>query len=261
MYHDNQHHSIVLYQTDSTNVCVTNNKTSMDRIKRSLDDTRRGFIDKYERLKVECDNYDKGIEPLMQIEYMSASLRILLKDTRSCKSLLAQLNEKDNISFIDTSSQPNTISFWNFGNNISNLNVVVSSVYMGLLVKSVCLDETSHIHYQFKPILDKNRNAVTKSFGDWYNSEVYNDGTFSISRKKLIEIIAEQDGGVHVDSGIEKDYNIFKKKDSLKVRVNGDIAVFDNNPALVSLRQISYEVLASLENLYITCKNDINHYD
>ena len=137
--------------------------------------------------------------------------------------------------------------------------MVVSSVYMGLLVKSVCLDETSYIHYQFKPILDKNRNAVTKSFDDWYNSEVYNDRTFSITRKKLIETIAEQDGGVHVDSGIEKDYNIFKKKDSLKVMVNGGIAVFDNNPAFVSLRQISYEVLASLENLYITCKNEINH--
>lgn len=229
----------------------------MDKINRTPDDTKRIFINKYERLKVECDNYDKGNEPFLQIEYMSASLRILLKDTKSCKSLLAQLNEKDNISFIDTSSQPNTISFWKFGNNISNLNVVVSSVYMGLLVKSVCLDETSHIHYQFMPILDKNRNAVTKNFDDWYNSEVYNDGTFSITRKKLIETIAEQDGGVHVDSGIEKDYNIFKKKDSLQVRVNGDIAVFDNNPAFVSLRQISYEVLASLEDLYITCKNEI----
>lgn len=233
----------------------------MDRIERSFNDTKQVFIDKYERLNWECDNYDKGIEPLWQIEYMSASLRILLKDTGSCKSLLAQLNEKDNISFIDTSSQPNTISFWNFGNNISNLNVDVSSVYMGLLVKSVCLDETSHIHYQFKPILDKNGNAVKKNFGDWYKSEVYNDGIFSITRQKLIETIAEQDGGVHVDSGIEKDYIIFKKKDSLKVMVNGDIAVFDNNPAFVSLRQISYEVLASLENLYITCKNDINHYD
>lgn len=240
-----------------------NNKTRLDKSERSLFDTKRVFIDKYERLNWECDNYDKGIEPLWQIEYMSASLRMLLKDTKSgsCKSLLAQLNEKDNISFIDTSSQPNTMSFWNFGNYVSNLTVVVSSVYMGLLVKSVFLDETSHIHYQFKPILDKNGNAVTKNFDDWYNSEVYNDGTFSITRKKLIETIAEQDGGVHVDSRTENDYSIFKKKDSLKVRVNGDIAVFDNNPAFVSLRQISYEVLASLENLYITCKNDTNHYD
>lgn len=230
----------------------------MSKIVKDVDSIKRDFIEKFDRLKSECDNYDNGNRTHLQIEYMSATLRILLKDSRSCISLLEQLKEKENISFIDSSTQRNTMSFWHIGNNISNLNIVVSNVYMGLLVKSIFLDSEYKIHYKFEPLLNENKNIEEKQFDNWYKSEIYNDGTYSITRKKLIETIAEQDGGVHVDTQLEEDYFLFKKSDSLKTKINGEFVNFDNNPAFVSLRQIAFEVLESLKNLYDKYKNELS---
>lgn len=230
----------------------------MSKIVKDVDSIKRDFIEKFDRLKSECDNYDNGNRTHLQIEYMSATLRILLKDSRSCISLLEQLKEKENLSFIDSSTQRNTMSFWHIGNNISNLNIVVSNVYMGLLVKSIFLDSEYKIHYKFEPLLNENKNIEEKQFDNWYKSEIYNDGTYSITRKKLIETIAEQDGGVHVDTQLEEDYFLFKKSDSLKTKINGEFVNFDNNPAFVSLRQIAFEVLESLKNLYDKYKNELS---
>lgn len=230
----------------------------MSKIVKDVDSIKRDFIEKFDRLKSECDNYDNGNRTHLQIEYMSATLRILLKDSISCISLLEQLKEKENISFIDSSTQRNTMSFWHIGNNISNLNIVVSNVYMGLLVKSIFLDSEYKIHYKFEPLLNENKNIEEKQFDNWYKSEIYNDGTYSITRKKLIETIAEQDGGVHVDTQLEEDYFLFKKSDSLKTKINGEFVNFDNNPAFVSLRQIAFEVLESLKNLYDKYKNELS---
>lgn len=214
----------------------------------SREDVLKRYKDQLEHLKKECEDFDNG--DIYQINIISVSLRKLLKDTKMSKSLLMQLDIKDKVKFINTLIKPKTISFWEL-ENVSNLNIIVSGIYAGLLRKKIFTNDNI-VHFQFAPLLDaNNRDATFLDFDSWYNGVIYKDENYEISRKKLIDTIAEQDGGAHYDESIEESYVKFAEKTSLKINVNGDIVAFDNNPAQISLRQIAYEVITSLELFHI----------
>lgn len=215
----------------------------MAKINRNIDNIRHAYIEQLDHLVKECIEFDKG--DTYQIKIISTSLRKILKDSRSCSSLLTQLQIKNNIKFIDTSIPRDSFSFWNI-QACSDMHIVVHDVYGALLQKHISFDKGKY-HYYFSPLLDRNNNnAKWVDFDSWYNAIIYNDGAHSLTRKSLLEIIAEQDGGAHYDTKIESEYIAFSEKTSLKVVINNKNVSFDNNPAYISLRQMAYEVLYSL---------------
>ena len=82
-----------------------------------------------------CNQYDAG-----NWEYvypMSTTLRVLLKDTHTCHSLLGQLGLKDSLQFVDSAHHcKGGICCWEI-NGLQNSLLIDGAVYAGLVSKKV----------------------------------------------------------------------------------------------------------------------------
>lgn len=89
-------------------------------------------------------------------------------------------------------------------------------------------------------------------FDQWWDAPVFIDrDRNSLTRKQLILIAANQDGGAHVDPALDDTYARLSKKNSLNL-----IAVEDgqarpmDGPERAAIRQIAHEVLKTLKQGY-----------
>jgi hypothetical protein len=67
------------------------------------------------------------------------------------------------------------------------------------------------------------------------------------SRRSLVLALANQDGGAHVDPGLDEDYYHLSRRNLPGVQYVDDRGVRDatGNPAAAAVRQITYELLAT----------------
>jgi hypothetical protein len=86
-------------------------------------------------------------------------------------------------------------------------------------------------------------------FDSWWSEIVFSDDSLKLSRKNLVRAIRDQDGGSHFDPILRDPSYI-----TLKERLPGGVMFAGEQPSnplaganLVSMRQISYELLTSLE--------------
>lgn len=71
-------------------------------------------------LKSYCKEYDAG--KWWNALPMSVVLRVLVKDTKNCHSLLTQLGIKGPMQFVDSAHRvKNRFCCWTVGNNIQNM--------------------------------------------------------------------------------------------------------------------------------------------
>lgn len=72
------------------------------------------------------------------------------------------------------------------------------------------------------------------------------DGTWS--RKQLILVLANQEGGAHVDPALDARYDALARKNGLgwSVTHGGTNQPFNGNVVSVAVRQIAYEVIETL---------------
>ena len=180
---------------------------------------------------------------------MAVLLRTLLKTKGDTKSVLHQLGQ-DSISFLDTRIPEGSFSYWTFSANICNHTFIAQNVYGGLLSKIVTNGEKG-LNLDYHPLLGKNKWAQMLSFNDWYTAIVFKDQKFELSREDCINIVADKDGGAHLDKRIPAKYSCFREPTALQFIIDGQIAVFNQNPVYVSLRQIAWEVLESLKQANI----------
>ena len=190
-----------------------------------------------------CDDYDNG--NTFAIVLVAVLLRTLLKTKGDTKSVLHQLGQ-DSISFFDTRIPEGSFSYWTFSANICNHTFIAQNVYGGLLSKLVTNGERG-LNLDYQPLLNKNRDSQMLSFNDWYTAIVFKDQKFELSREDCINIVADKDGGAHLDKRIPAKYSCFREPTALQFIIDGQIAVFNQNPVYVSLRQIAWEVLESLK--------------
>lgn len=73
------------------------------------------------------------------------------------------------------------------------------------------------------------------------------DGQLKMTRKQVIENIAEKEGGCHIDPDSTDEQLAFQKPEALRVQINGMIVEFKPAPVYVSLRQIAWEVMQTLD--------------
>ena len=190
-----------------------------------------------------CDDYDNG--NTFAIVLVAVLLRTLLKTKGDTKSVLHQLGQ-DSISFLDTRIPEGSFSYWTFSANICNHTFIAQNVYGGVLSKLVTNGEKG-LNLDYHPLLGKNKWAQMLSFNDWYTAIVFKDQKFELSREDCINIVADKDGGAHLDKRIPAKYSCFRELTALQFIIDGQIAVFNQNPVYVSLRQIAWEVLESLK--------------
>ncbi len=200
---------------------MSNNEQSLIRRQ-----TKAQLIDKLKtQIKLLQNNakmYDNGAEEASIT--ISTVLRTLLWED----SLLSKIGIKKQLIFINTAYP------------YEETNLLTQHGLVGMRL--------SNGGGKFIPHLSNGRNETCK-YHDWMNEIVICDKKRNLFRRKqLIQIIANKDGGAHVDSELPDDYVGLKEENTINwemVTPNG-VSPLANDVVYASLRQMAYEVLVSL---------------
>ena len=230
---------------------MSNAKKDIVSIPRTPAETEQIGRDCLAYLQHLCEDYDKG--NTFAVVLIAVVLRTLLKTKGSTISVLEQLG-LHTMPFVDSSLPQGSFSFWHLGDNVCNHTFLAQNVYGGLLSKHVTNGEKG-LNLDYRPLLGANRNASEKPFEEWYKATVFKNETFQLSREDCINKVADKDGGAHLDRNVPIEYAYFREPTALQTIIDGQVAVFNQNPVYVSIRQIAWEVLESWERFYYLKKN------
>ncbi len=176
--------------------------------------------------------YDNGAEE--EAIRLATTIRILVHDTENSHSLLSQLDKKD-ILFYDSAIK-----------------------YIPNACQTFCLTSirmSTKEGAQYKAPLD-DRNMEKIDFIKWWEQNIiFKDSRGNIfTRKDLVRNVTDKDGGAHVDPSLQEAYANLSRFNltGLKLYVNGKQRSFKNTPVLPSIRQITHEVLKTLNDEFPT---------
>lgn len=101
--------------------------------------------------------------------------------------------------------------------------------------------------FEYKPNFH-NDSIHLVEFKDWISETIICDGKGNrFTRRKLYKLVADKDGGAHVDENIPTEYNQLKNENSMKWEMITPSGIASPNSIIyASLRQIAYELLQSL---------------
>lgn len=180
-------------------------------------------------LQSSADAFDRGFES--EAKRLAVTARVLLHDTRKSDSLLSQLGCKS-IEFWDT-ALPNEPG------NESSHGGLVFVAYADRATKWVSmLDDVPYIR--------------KLSFDEWWNAPVFiDDNRKVLSRRDLILIAANQDGGAHVDPALNETYARLQKENTMGAVITDSAGTRPmGGPVLAAIRQIAHELLKSIKSDY-----------
>jgi hypothetical protein len=199
--------------------------------------------EKYEEfltlLSVLCECFDSSDKEILALS-ISTAIRVLVHDTSNSTSLLNHLAKK-NIKFLST--------------NYINRR---EKVHLGL-VRRINVGVNNGVGGQAKywPLCNENYFPMPSTnsyleFEEWWSSEIVFDSTESkLTRKDLVLAVTNKDGGAHFDNKVQKKYDDFRYSwsggSTLIGISSGQKRGYDNIPTYPAIRQIGYEILATLK--------------
>lgn len=195
--------------------------------------------------------YDKG--DFTAIKRSSVTLRSLFHDTKQSHSLLGQ---------IETKEKKNNLQF-----TISNppLQPTQSIYYSSIFIAIFQINGLNNGRYYNTYLFDPNRFNANRSvdFSKWWNETIFKVTSTSLTRKKLILTVANQDGAAHYDPDISKSYSaVVDGSTGFNVIVNTsdlsllgiknikDEKIIFKDAHLALLRQIVHEAIEALIKKY-----------
>lgn len=201
-------------------------------------------------LQSSAKQYDLGAE--IEAKRMAVSLRVLLYDTKESSSLLGQMQLKKKMQFVSTAQKYDP-------SNLLSQQCLLSITFTS--------DGGS-----YHPLFENDNRYGLVSCREWGHEIVFCDVHRKLYRRKdLIQLLANMDGGAHVDAEISDNYAGLKE-DSLTGWVfhstDGSERGMDNDPVYASMRQMTFEVLQSLyrikqplfaEKYFLTVPKDRQH--
>jgi len=201
------------------------------KISQNITDLENHLSEQIYFLESSAKSFDAGYEG--EAKRLATSLRVLLHDTNSSKSLLGQLNLKS-LQFLDTAFEYDPRNLLTFS---------------GLTIQQISLSEAKYV-----PLLEETFGKKIKKidFEKWWNAIIFKDNKNNkMSRKDIILAIANQDGGAHVDPNLNEIYANLSRQNSLNwffISENNNTFQPFGGPHLASIRQIAYEVLITLKD-------------
>jgi hypothetical protein len=217
-------------------------------------------------LERSCAIFDAGHED--EAQRIALTLRVLLHDTGHSTSLLKQLGTKDSLQFVDTALYRNELdNAYDAWVNQTQPGCVVAAKTpgeAGLVVQGLNpAGQPAWVAPLHTPRLPPLHPAaastigVTKPFDQWWTSRAVETGEFDyFSRKDLVIIMANEDGGGHVDPELDTGYEALTVdnlgahleigSDLTDKTMGGEIPPLNGNVAAASIRQIAFEVLKTL---------------
>lgn len=206
----------------------------MLKVAQSKAELQAHLIEQLEFIIRSCTEYDDGITA--EAKRIAASIRLLLHDTKSSRSLFSQLGLKS-IGFINTALKQEPKPKQSF---------------LGLIQTKITVNDDLTITGKHHPLLnfrpDGWPRARKRLFPEWWNQVVLIDNLgVRFSRRTLVMAVANTDGGVHIDPELDSEYAELSRKNSIgyAVGLNNDLKPIDKSE-LASIRQIAHEILSSL---------------
>lgn len=193
------------------------------KYKQTVEDLNQHWNDHLEFLITSCDSFDKGRES--EAKRIAVTLRVLFHHTSKSNSLFNQLKLTNNFLFLSTSDLYTP----------SNLLTSWTLITLGFNGESI----------EYKPSWYAKENPnLLMGFDDWWNQVIFDDKKNVYSRRDIVNFVANQDGGAHIDPELDKEYAALTKHNSLGWITNQGVPP-KNNPVYNAIRQIAYEVLIS----------------
>lgn len=201
------------------------------KVSRQAGDVERKLENQIEALKASAAGFDAGNH--WEAERMSVSIQTLCHSHGQTKSLLEQSNL---IGRRYLTSAP----LWDDRIVSSGCNLIVLGISPD---RQGYIAELDLADFHFV------------SFADWWNETVLYEGDVAagvkgetFSRRQLIGIMRNQDGGAHVDEQIDATYA--RLRDHALQMVDGLDRKITKDPELFAVRQITHEILKSIQPTY-----------
>lgn len=202
-----------------------NQRNRPPRVPRPLSSIESHFEDQIDFLTRSSATFDAG--ETAEYKRLATALRVLLHDRPPMSvSVLAQLN-LGGIQFIAS-------------NSVMNPRNLLGEFKLARL--HVSPDGSRYV-----PRLDESSCLRSLPFAEWWEEPVIKLHTGELfSRRDLVLLVANQDGGAHVDPEIDEKYDKLTKSGAgwASVGMGDPIPIVELEK--VSMRQIAWEVLASL---------------
>jgi hypothetical protein len=203
------------------------------------------LVDEVRHLRVDGQAFDAGLES--EARRLAATIRSLVHDTASSKSLLGQLGVKASMRFEDT-----TIRRVELPPGYTELPPGSLVIHSGITTTQVRLGSPD-AGVKFAAPLDEvapERVGPPVRFAQWWEPSILTDSLGNdFSRKAFVLALANKDGGAQIDPALNDAYAALVKANSLG-RMGG-VAGEELKPllniALASVRQIAHELLRTLE--------------
>lgn len=203
-------------------------------------------------LRTSAAGFDGGVEA--EAKRLAVQIRVLVHDASGNRkgrsvSLLTQIGVRDRLPWLDTAIVPDP-TWVDFGLGLCRL---------------AGEGKGPDLRFFYAPPLGDlgpDRLHPPASFVDWWTQPVLADRMgHTFSRANFIDRVANQDGGAHVDAKLDESYEALTRGNSMRIAAGKGMLGFnigsnlaeDPGPpgssiALVSVRQIAYEVLRTVDD-------------
>jgi hypothetical protein len=184
-------------------------------------------------LESSAESYDRGF--MGEAKRLATAIRVLVHDTKQSHSLLGQLNIK-NKQFLDTAFEKKA------GNKFTYGGLIATVLFKG--------DDKP----KYRALLDEIPQSFRDkwvNFDDWWVTSIFVNQSDDITRKKIILIASNQDGGAHVDPALDVTYDKLMSGSFMAWEVHSAAGKsFIEDAASAAIRQIAHEVLKTLKPGY-----------
>ncbi|TQJ60466.1 hypothetical protein FBY30_2734 [Arthrobacter sp. SLBN-83] len=215
------------------------------------------FREQMDFLETSAELYDQG--KTSEAKRMAVVLRVLFRHYGNSHALLAQMGFLDDLKLLDTADLDSTV----LRAGAMNIRLEVETADGERLFAKTRQDGLVEVVNQMgrptfvPPLAARRGSSRMLRFDPWWTGAVMDfPNNERFSRWNLVNMMANQDGGAHVDpKGIGSAYAAFRRTGHGSVWSNsGDVAAlslpdaqyFEGDPSAASMRQIAYEVVTSL---------------
>lgn len=230
-----------------TEVIMSNSK-----VKRNKYEIFQSLVEQIKFLSNDCLLFDNGDKSYGK--RMSLTLRLLLYDSKFSHSLLRQIKDEfvfNYPDFIDISTTKGSLP------NPETTNFLRTSMCSYLLNHTIESEEI----LKPQPIkINVGERYPSRSFNTWWekNYVLSIDNKNFLTRKDIVTLLADQDGGAHVDPNFDERIAVIKRELANPIKINIPI---DNSYKvyIAELRDILEVVVRSIaeETLYVFNNNII----
>lgn len=181
-------------------------------------------------LERSCNAYDDGVHD--EAIRIATIIRILIHQTSNSTSLLKHLNAT-------------TINLLSTVKKISE-----NTIHAPMTMSTVTFSSNGAVQY---PNLGNSSYKEQIPVSKWWDQVVIVNGSMRLTRKKIVRSAADQDGGAHVDTNLNSEYEQLTEAGfSGRVFGNQNGNVYEERlkgTHTICLRQMGYELLNSPELL------------